>query len=216
VASGDIFNESFEGTANGGYDETVTGSWTETNNPDQDAAIPGVSPCSGLGSSALRCNVTTSTSYSEFDLGSGSATTRYYRVYVYIDSHSIGTDENTHIIDVRDASGGVRCFTVRFGDWVGAVGFDALGTSFSSQITGCTVDTWYRIEVKHVNNSTGGNELKVFNASTGTQVGSTVTFNTDNTQARVMALGIYNNPASKATDIYYDGFGVSTTGYLGQ
>jgi hypothetical protein len=215
VASGDIFNESFEGTANGGYDETVTGSWTETNNPDQDAAIPGTSPCSGLGSSALRVNVTTGTAYSEFDLGSGSATTRYYRVYVYVSSHSIGTDENTHILDVRDTSGGNRCFTVRFGNWVGAVGFDALGTSFSSQITGISTAAWYRLEIKHVNNSTGGNEFKVFDSS-GTQVGSTVTFNTDTSQARVMAVGVYNNPSGKATDIYYDGFGVSTTGYLGQ
>jgi hypothetical protein len=216
VATGSVFNENYEGT---GYDESATGSWTETNNPNEDASLPGTSPCSGLGSQCTFSSVTTGTSYATFDLGSGTTSTRYFRCYVYVDSSSLG-DAETHTFMHAESSGGDRAFSIRFKYDLGIGGsnlcFDGLGSSFTGNSAEVQLDTWYRVEVKWVNNSTGGSELKIFNASSGTQVGSTLTFNTDTTQFQKISLGIYANGATKATDFYIDGFGIDATGYLGQ
>lgn len=213
VASGDVFNEGFEGT---GYDEVGSGSWSETTNPDEDVAIPS-SPCSGLGSQALRSNVSTSTSYTTYNVGSGTTSDRYFRCYVYLDSTDMAVDNNVHIIHCQ-SSGGTRAFTVRWTNVTGqGYGFDMIGTTFSANIGGAQLDTWYRVEVKWVNNNAAdATELKVYTASTGVQLGSTVTVDTGNVSLQHYILGVFSNPGTKAYDFYYDGFGVSSTGYLGQ
>lgn len=211
LSAGDILNESFENTGSPGYDLT----WTETNDPDENASIPN-NFCTGLGSQCLRSNVTTSTSYALHNTGAGTTSTRYFRVFVYLDSTNMVVDNNVHIIHCQ-SSGGTRAFTIRWTNVTGqGYGFDMIGTTFSTNIGSAQLDTWYRVEVKWVNNATGLTELKVFNATTLSQLGNTVTVDTGNVSLQHMVLGVFNNPASKAYDFYFDGFGVDSVGYLGQ
>lgn len=208
VASGNIINETFEANE---YDLT----WTETNNPDGNAAIPN-SPCSGLGSQCIRANVTTSTSFAAHDLGAGTTADRYFRFYVYLDSTTMAVDDNVHIFHAQN-TGGTRAFTVRWTNVTGVgYGFDMIGSNFSANIAGAALDTWFRVEVKWVNNATGQTELKIFNPSTGAQIGSTVTVNTANVQLQHLRIGVFSNPGSDNYDFYMDGLGVSSSGYLGQ
>jgi hypothetical protein len=208
VATGSVANESFEPT---GY--TLT--WTETSNPNEDASLPGTSPCSGLGSQCLFSSVTTGTSYATWDSGSGTTSTRYFRTYFYIASEGLADDDNLWVVHAEN-SGGDRAFTIRVQQTIGVgLVLNAIGSNFSADSSALSTATWYRLEIKWVNNSTGGTEMKIYDSG-GSQVGSTVTWNTDTTQFQKLSLGVFSNGAAKAIDIYFDGLGIDATGYLGQ
>lgn len=211
VASGDTFNESFEGT---GYENT----WTETGTMNEDAALPGTSPCAGLGSQCLEANwdgVATKP-HSQWNRGSTLNATLYYRFYFYLESLTLqGAEENT-IFNVNEQVSTVRNFSIEIANDGGIHKVRCVTDGTTTTGQEISAATWYRVEVKYVpNNGAGASEFKVFDASNN-QIGSTQTFNTGNNWLQYLTAGIRSGDNTRAFHVYIDGIGVTTTGYLGQ
>jgi hypothetical protein len=209
VATGSLFNESFEGT---GYENT----WAETSTPDEDYALPGTSPCSGLGAQGLRANYSGTPVFSKLDLGSLHAETLYVRGYFYIASESFGLAEeaNVFMASEDDPSTYQRFFLV-----IGEDGDDQLYCSAlkltESTKQPITTGEWYRWEVKAIK---GDNcVFRLYNASTGTQIGTDSMFNAPgNADVRYFWAGAVSADNSNGLDITHDGIGVDNVDYLGQ
>jgi hypothetical protein len=214
VATGDVINESFEGT---GYQNT----WTETTNPDEDAALPGTSPCSGLGSQCLSVVFSGATRpIATWDRGSiKNSGTEYYRVYLYIASSTIAiTDRLYPIVGTESATSTDDAWAVRLLNNAGQLELAPgnIGSAFGSAISVST-STWYRVEIKWTYSTAAtGIELKVFDAA-GTQVGSTQQAGSRiNWGVRYLQLGTIGPDNSQAVTMAFDGVGINSSSYLGQ
>lgn len=209
LTQGDVFNESFEGT---GYENT----WSETSTPDEDYALPG-SLISKLGSQGLRINYAGANMLAQHDLTGTVTATRYLRFYLYIASHSLGTSSDRHsVFNVNETADvaiypRVNVYVKNVGGQLNIYGFS---TGASADIP-ISVTTWYRVEVMSVNNNTTS-EIKVFDATSGTQVGSTQTFTSGNYYFRFVNAGRTVGDNVNVMDFTIDGVGVSSSGYLGE
>jgi hypothetical protein len=220
IASGNKFNESFEGT---GYE----GSWTEgSGTPDEDAALPGTSPCSGLGSQCVAFNRIGATKlWTRHDGGEGSVSTiRYFRCYVYVTSHSLASTDYTEFMGAGDNTdpSGVNnpAFSVVFYNNGGTLEMRVRhnGSYVLGGGIGISTATWYRFEISYQPSTASGLVWKLFNASTGSQVGTTQTISgsTSALNHTYYYLGTGDSDNNQAINISVDGFGVSSTGFLGQ
>lgn len=208
VNTGNIFNESFEGT---GYEN----SWTETDAPDEDYALPGTSPCSGLGSQGLRANYSGTTLYARYDFTGNDTTTLYHRIYFYVASESLGNNDYSVIYQCSEETNpsSARRLQICVGQIAGVLSAWGQSTT-SSSVQTISLNTWYRAEAMSVNNA-ATSEFKLFDSS-GSQIGSTSTFTTGNYWSRYIYVGRSYGAGTLATDVTVDGVGVSTSGYLGQ
>lgn len=210
VASGNVFNESFEGT---GYENA---SWTETGTPDEDAALLGTSPCSGLGSQAFTCVYPTAGTrqWIKRDLGASSQVTAWFRFYFYVSSESLASTDRTTLFSLSEIDFGNEALGIEVRDNAGQLTVRAGGTT-SSTAQDISLGTWYRAEAKWVYNSASGSIFRLYNAA-GTQIGTDATFTTTTNERRYMGLGIVTGDNTQAITAQFDGFGVSTVDWLGQ
>jgi hypothetical protein len=220
VATGNFFNESFEGT---GYDESGSGSWSETaGTPNEDAALPGTSPCTGLGSQCLDANYPSggARQFISYPTGEGTPAaqaTTYFRFYFYVDVFDSVSTDNAYLFSATESTTDPAlnmALRVAIRDNAGQLTAYATASS-GSTAQNISLDTWYRVEVKWVFNSTGGSIFRIYNAA-GTQIGTDATFNTVNNERRNFHMGIIGADNTKNCRVYFDGFGVSSTDWLGQ
>ena len=208
VSNGNLLNESFESTIGSWTQEgTISATWGD--------AMPGTSPCAGLGTKTLGCATTgDQTAFVSYDLdGNYGQDTRYYRFYVLVDS--IGTDGNYYLF----VEGALKASPSRqLLVWVNkssstyTLVFGASGGTYPS--IGISLATWYRVEVQAV--SGGLCSMKVFDA-TGAQVGSTVTSTMSSSiGSRYVNYGLIQKEQTGNCTAHIDGVGVSSTGWLGQ
>lgn len=218
IASGDVFNETFEGT---GYSAA---GWTEgSGTPNEDSAIPGTPPA-GSGSQCLTITKSSATEHwTRNDTGATSAADRYYRFYLYVTSESISNTDITSCFLLDSTTThesvaspwGFMLALYQSGGVFGLQGFSQGPTLLGGQVTLSTA-TWYRVEVRFAPNvATTGYQLKVFDSG-GTQVGSTQSGTAPNVDPRYYYLGTVASDNSAAITFSVDGFGVNSTGFLGQ
>lgn len=211
LASGDTFNENFQAP---GYEN----SWTNVaGTPDDEYALPGTSPCSGLSTVGFRANSTDGGDlYARTGLMGVDSTTLYHRFYIYVASESLGNNEGLVVYqcsETTDQTVYPRLRVYLFQTAGGQLSLYGYSTTATTTIAISTA-TWYRVEVMSVINS-AANEFKVF-AAAGSQVGSTEAFTTGNYWSRYIYAGRLNDDNAHATDVVIDGIGVDTSGYLGQ
>ncbi len=210
--AGNIVNESWEGS------DTLT--WSDTGTVDRNAALSGTSPCSGLGSQCLQVDWDgmATRPYSTYDRGSNLTTsTLYYRFYFIIVSHStVDSDKYGIFTTGEDVTPGTFAqFRITVNNATGQLQIVAITGGSVSGTINISVATWYRCEVKYVNNSTAMSEVKIFD-SAGSQVGSTQTWDTGNNFVRYVHTGLSSADDTKAMKVQVDGFGLSDVGYIGQ
>jgi len=212
VATGDLANESFEGAVDTGWTQFGTNAtWGDVNAWNNF--------CSGLGTKSLgivTTNANTAGYY--YDFGSLSAATRYWRFYFYIDSSSqASTDKNAVFVEGEGSSG--------LSGWQTAVILTKSGSQFqlylnvpgggNSSAINISVTTAYRVEINSIFN--GVCTLHIYD-QTGTELGGSPVTATEGggDQSRYVQLGIPTKDNSQNCSVHIDGFGASSTGYLGQ
>lgn len=214
VATGNITNETFEGSVTTGWSVVGSGTWGD--------ALPGTSPCSGLGTKSLACgwNGTATNGAYGATTASYNGNQIYHRFYLYIDSV---TDANTDLTalwayseESSVPSGGNTGVYLTLTNTAGQHQLViAEGATFSAPVD-ISVTTWYRIEVSFIaNTATTGSSLRVYNAA-GSQVGTEKSITTGNYTPRYVHF--YPSTIKDATAITYhvDGFGCGNSTWLGQ
>lgn len=208
-AQGNFVNEGFEGdgTENtwvdiGGTTTLGYGSRPGTQSP--------TSLCAQSGRVVVDAASETGGSY--WDYGSQLNDDTYVRLYIYVDSYTIGdTGDYITFFQARETSGGAPYWSLELMQISGVLNVCIKGTTPCQPIA---IDAWYRIEVHYIPNS-ASNVFRVYNAA-GSQIGSDENFSTNNGWIQYYYLGaIGNNASSNRLDLYFDLFSVGNLDWIG-